>query len=337
MKLARKIKFGSKIFTHKLTGIGIILTRDCNLNCTYCQVIKQNNHRNLKLGQWKQIIDNLIKNKYLQFVFTGGEPLLYPHIFELIDYTYPKALTSLITNGTLLTKENIGKLKNLDFLNISLDALPNDTSFKKTAFKQLPLIYDFAKKFKRKVFIITCITKKNIEQIPEIIRIISHYKFDFRISMLHSGGENHSYRGYHPELDFRTEEDMEKIKTFQHQILEMKAQGYRIAESTSFINDIMYHVKKSFQMDCWASEDYFCINNDGYLMACHDSLPSQINALDNYTLTDMKANLKKTLPSDCTCFYDCYYNRALFRKNPLKFFKTLLSQKIYGHLFSNKL
>ena len=63
MKLSRLLKFGPKIFTHKLTGVGIILTRKCNLSCRYCNVVKKNNNNELSIDQWKKVIDKFVYNK----------------------------------------------------------------------------------------------------------------------------------------------------------------------------------------------------------------------------------------------------------------------------------
>ena len=112
MGVLRNLKFGIRIPTHKISGVGIILTRRCNLECDYCNVIRSNNKKELKTEEWKKIITKFIKNKHIHFVFTGGEALLYPGIFELIDFTSKHALVSLISNGKLLTQENLKRLKN---------------------------------------------------------------------------------------------------------------------------------------------------------------------------------------------------------------------------------
>lgn len=323
MRLIRKIRFGCKIFSHKITGIGIMLTRQCNLRCKYCNTIKDDNGIHLNVAQWKKIIDKFIRNGHLQFVFTGGEPLLYEGVFELIDYTYDKAMTSLITNGVLLNESNIRQLSRLDFLNISLDDINEDTISEKFDVSKLGLISDFSKRFDVRVCIITCVTAKNVTRVAELIETVSKYEFDFLISPIHSNKGRYVYRGYNPELEFRTEEDFKHLKDLQSRLLHMKAQGRRIAESNDFIKDMSNYAKNKFRMWCLAGEDYFCINNDGYIMACHDTMPSDVNALEFSDYEEMKKSVKKPIPKDCNCFYDCYYNRALFKKNPVKFLREV--------------
>jgi radical SAM protein with 4Fe4S-binding SPASM domain len=77
--------------------------------------------------------DSLLKvvdevNKYGSYlIIRGGEPLLYPHIIELLNYIKSKEMAlSLETNGVLLKKyaEPLVKLK-IDYINISVDG-PED-------------------------------------------------------------------------------------------------------------------------------------------------------------------------------------------------------------------
>ena len=85
------------VFGKKIAGIGLILTRKCNMTCAYCGIIKHKK-KELNIVQWKTIIDKFISFGHRHFIFTGGEPFLYKGLWELIKYTYPKTLISVITN-----------------------------------------------------------------------------------------------------------------------------------------------------------------------------------------------------------------------------------------------
>ncbi|NIW14134.1 MAG: radical SAM protein, partial [Candidatus Thorarchaeota archaeon] len=61
--------------------------------------------------------------------FSGGEPLVRKDFFEVMAYAKKKIpYVSVATNGTLLTKENVKKLKNVgvDYVEISLDGARNE-------------------------------------------------------------------------------------------------------------------------------------------------------------------------------------------------------------------
>jgi radical SAM protein with 4Fe4S-binding SPASM domain len=62
-------------------------------------------------------------------VLTGGEPLLRPDLFELVEHCQTiKLKTGLATNGSLLTKEKAGQLKDagLKLFHFSLDGASED-------------------------------------------------------------------------------------------------------------------------------------------------------------------------------------------------------------------
>lgn len=59
-------------------------------------------------------------------VFSGGEPLLRPEIFDIADYAVEKFNLNLhlITNGTLITEENVNNIcKYFKAVSISIDGI----------------------------------------------------------------------------------------------------------------------------------------------------------------------------------------------------------------------
>jgi len=59
-----------------------------------------------------------------KITFEGGEPLLYPRIFDLVDVAKEVGLTTcLVTNGSLLTSAKLERLsETLDWLGLSVDS-----------------------------------------------------------------------------------------------------------------------------------------------------------------------------------------------------------------------
>lgn len=62
------------------------LTSHCNRMCPYCY--GPANFNDLSLSEVKSIVDTLAKMGVKQIGLTGGEPLLYPHITDLIEYIF---------------------------------------------------------------------------------------------------------------------------------------------------------------------------------------------------------------------------------------------------------
>lgn len=89
------------------------LTRACNLKCIHClnnSGIKQKDE--LTKEDLLKLIKNFSSNGVQEIRFTGGEPLLFNGIYDLIKFATEEGIcTSLGTNGTLITKEVAKKLK----------------------------------------------------------------------------------------------------------------------------------------------------------------------------------------------------------------------------------
>ena len=102
------------------------LTTRCNLNCTYCEDFgarRNNEATTASLEDAKKILA-IIRSGVPDLWLTGGEPLLHPHIFELLTHACRDLKfrhISLITNGTLLSG-HLDLLPFLDRLVISLDS-----------------------------------------------------------------------------------------------------------------------------------------------------------------------------------------------------------------------
>lgn len=89
------------------------LTRACNLKCIHClnnSGIKQKDE--LTKEDLLKLIKNFSSHGVQEIRFTGGEPLLFNGIYDLINFATEEGIcTSLGTNGTLITKEVAKKLK----------------------------------------------------------------------------------------------------------------------------------------------------------------------------------------------------------------------------------
>src|SRR5215207_10916555 len=103
------------------------LTRTCNLKCVHCYTASESKKYpgEVTTEQAKATLDDLANFKVPAVLFSGGEPLVRPDLFELAAYARSLGLhVVLSTNGTLITKEVAQKLKDLEFayVGISLDS-----------------------------------------------------------------------------------------------------------------------------------------------------------------------------------------------------------------------
>lgn len=108
----------------------ISLTEKCNLRCVYCMPddVSFNEYENtLSLNDYKFIINGLSQIGITKIRFTGGEPLLYEGLSEIIRYTYEECNikdVAITTNGIGLYDMAYELYESgLRTVNISLDSL----------------------------------------------------------------------------------------------------------------------------------------------------------------------------------------------------------------------
>lgn len=103
------------------------LTRTCNLKCVHCYTGSEGKTYpdELTHEEAKAVLRDLAAFKAPAVLFSGGEPLVRPDMFELATYARSLGLHVVAsTNGTLITAEIARKFKELGFayVGISLDS-----------------------------------------------------------------------------------------------------------------------------------------------------------------------------------------------------------------------
>ena len=102
------------------------ITRRCNLKCVHCyaQATATTPAGELSLAQGLAVLDDLKAFGVPVVLFSGGEPLMHPDLFTLVERAVTLGMRAVIsTNGTLIDREMAGRLKDfgLSYVGISLD------------------------------------------------------------------------------------------------------------------------------------------------------------------------------------------------------------------------
>jgi radical SAM protein len=103
------------------------LTRACNLKCLHCRAEAQYHRHPLELtfNEGKKLIDEIYEMNNPLLVFTGGDPLMRPDVYEIADYAIKKGIRVSMTPSATpnITKEAIQKAKEVGLARwaISLD------------------------------------------------------------------------------------------------------------------------------------------------------------------------------------------------------------------------
>ena len=102
--------------------------RRCNLRCVHCYSQSRNEEYagELTHEEGLRLIDDLAAFGAPVLLFSGGEPLMRPRLFELIDHAKEQGMRAVLsTNGTLITADVAAGLKQfgLSYVGVSLDGL----------------------------------------------------------------------------------------------------------------------------------------------------------------------------------------------------------------------
>ena len=107
-------------------GFIVYLTNYCKLRCRHCFWV-QNNKINTEYIPYNEVckmIDTMAENKIFMIAYTGGDPLLHPDIFKILQYNRKKNILPLLgISGIDMTEEIADKIYNsgVRCVQVSLD------------------------------------------------------------------------------------------------------------------------------------------------------------------------------------------------------------------------
>ncbi|MEW9124589.1 MAG: putative heme d1 biosynthesis radical SAM protein NirJ2 [Thermotaleaceae bacterium] len=102
-------------------------TNRCNMYCDHCyRDAGDAAEKELTLEEGKDLLEEIAKAGFKIMIFSGGEPLMVPHIYQWIAHAKDLGLRPVLgSNGTLITLEAAKQLKEAGAMGIgiSLDSL----------------------------------------------------------------------------------------------------------------------------------------------------------------------------------------------------------------------
>ncbi len=169
------------------------ITNLCNLRCQHCYQDDFSKKSDLDWAGLKKVSDNLLttlrewdKTAYIHL--TGGEPLLKPELFPLLEYLDQSSVVEelgIITNGLLVDREMIRRLSDfskLKKMKISLDggdAEINDSIRSKGTFEKVMQNLSLIKKEKKfEILLMFTVMKKNFKSLPSLFKLCQDLGID---------------------------------------------------------------------------------------------------------------------------------------------------------------
>jgi len=173
------------------------ITDRCNLECLHCLSadIMAKGNGELNFEQCARFIDELDRMEVFQINFGGGEPFLRNDFLDILHYAHSKGITTCVsTNGTMLNRTLVMKLKEMDllYLQVSLDGATRETNDRIRGAGSYDLIMfgvELLARYQIPNFSInTVVTRINFREIKELYELAHQYGAKTRLSRFRPSG-----------------------------------------------------------------------------------------------------------------------------------------------------
>ncbi len=186
------------------------LTYGCNLACVHC--LSSSGRRDpdeLTPAEARRVVDELAGMRVFYVNIGGGEPMIRPDFFDLVDYAVERGVgVKFSTNGTMLTPARAERVAGMDYVDVQIsldgaDAATNDAvrgagshAAARRAMDNLAAA-DFGA-FKISVVV----TRHNVDQLDDFEALAAAYGAQLRVTRLRPSGRGaDSWAELHPTQD----------------------------------------------------------------------------------------------------------------------------------------
>lgn len=278
---------------NKIVNAGIRLTRLCNMKCTYCN-IQNTIRKDLTLKEWKMAVDIIKDLGANEIVILGGEPTLYPHILELVNYIANQA--NLSCNLTTNAFENFDLVvqlfeNGLNSLGVSVDNLDLKNSISPLKAKNGLRLMEFLNNNYdiNNIINYTVFNKKNANSIIDLIKYMNDRNIYTYILPFHWGNEGKfEHRKNNEKFAFISNEDIKCYMDIIDKIIDMKNLGFKIKNSFEFLENSKEHVR-NLDWKCNGLSE-LRIDSDGKIVCCCDRI-GDVNK--DFTIFNLKDRLNE--------------------------------------------
>jgi MoaA/NifB/PqqE/SkfB family radical SAM enzyme len=312
------------------------VTLQCNLNCAYCEDFgARRNHLvmpNPSLEDAKQIL-KVIRSGVDRLWLTGGEPLMVPHLVDLLTYARQELRfreISLITNGTLLS-QNLRLLAHLDRLIVSLDSVDpqalNMVSvpdvYAKTVIENAREAAALQRQYKNSLILNAVITPETLPGMGDLLAFCT--KNNAQISFSPQSVNNM------PRYELVTSPE---YRAFIEKIIQLKKQGAPILGSSLYFKTLLE--QKPYECyptlvprilpDGWLAYPCRPMEKAGGEQGGRAVNLLQVESWD--AAWNIARETYGDAPTSCvSCFQQCYAEPSLMQAHPFQF----LSEKLRGY------
>ncbi len=161
------------------------LTRSCALACLHCRAEAQPQRHpdELTTAEARDVIDELADLAPPVLVLTGGDPMMRPDLFEIVEYAVGRGLRVAVspTTTALTTKARLAALRDLgvQMIHVSLDGAAAEThdrfrGFEGTFERAMRILADL-RDLDMPTQVGTTVTRHNVAELPQIAELMERH------------------------------------------------------------------------------------------------------------------------------------------------------------------
>jgi MoaA/NifB/PqqE/SkfB family radical SAM enzyme len=285
------------------------LTYTCNARCGICNYWKNPSDPKTELTL-RQIEEGLRKvHAYgCRFInFTGGEPTLRPDLDQIVNAASRLGIwTSIVSNGSLLTRRRIQQLKDagLDNLVLSLDSLDpaihdaqrGISGLHAKVLERLNWISEDFLTGHRTGGIMCVLGRHNLHQSADFVELAEKLGVYLVFQPYHQ-----NKTGDPDPISSMEKETLERLQT-------MKGRSTALLSSRAYLNGLQSFSQGKALPRCQAGVKYFSVDPFGYLHPCVDS-PRVGHILSDEVSIVRSDEALKAVDSCTGCWY-CFRGEA---------------------------
>ena len=274
--------------------VHIVPMRRCNLSCAYCNEYDKTSDP-VPIATMLERIDKLAEFNTSVVTISGGEPMMHPEIYEIINrIRHHGMIAGLISNGYYFQPEKVKKLNEagLDYLQISIDNVnPDEVSNKslKVLDKKLINLRDHAK-FKVNINSVLGSGVKNPDDALTIAKRAVELNFSSTVGVLHD--EMGLLKGLSDH-----EKDVYKA---------VKALGTRSYARWNWFQDNLAEGQE-YEWRCRAGSRYLYVDENGIVSWCSQQRGTPGIPLLEYTHSDLDREYWTEKWCAPTCTIQCVH------------------------------
>ncbi len=258
----------------KITEAQIYLTRDCNLKCGYCKLVKSK-IKDIPLLSWKIAYDNMERIGIETVKIMGGEPTLKKWLPDLLRYSLEKGIkTAVLSNSTFsdktadtLAESGLwGYFASVD----SLEDLKIDISTSRKSRNGYGMLRYLQRKGVPLLAANVVIHRFNMHEIPDLVNKLSKEGFYVNLCTIqHTTNPNKEFSDSNMNRDYLIPDNKkDDFILLSEKLLELKRLGLKISVPDIYLKNMpVYGIKNDWQC---TNPLQLRIDSDGGLMLCNE-------------------------------------------------------------------